>query len=123
MRKIIKNISFGLLTAGLIVGTALPTFAAYDEASGDAGSTRVYCEVGFNGGTSYAMVSANEYVDASMDGEAFYSDGETVKLIGGFDQKTYGEVSRTRDCDAAVVSCKFYVSSEDGDYSHFCYAH
>ena len=36
MRKIIKNISFGLLTAGLIVGTALPTFAAYDEASGDA---------------------------------------------------------------------------------------
>lgn len=48
MRKIIKNISFGLLTAGLIVGTALPTFAAYDEASGDAGSTRVYCEVGFN---------------------------------------------------------------------------
>ena len=99
MRKIIKNISFGLLTAGLIVGTALPTFAAY------------------------AKVSANEYVDASMDGEAFYSDGETVKLIGGFDQKTYGEVSRTRDCDAAVVSCKFYVSSEDGDYSHFCYAH
>ena len=88
MRKIIKNISFGLLTAGLIVGTALPTFAAYDEASGDAGSTRVYCEVGFNGGTSYAKVSANEYVDASMDGEAFYSDGETVKLIGGFDQKT-----------------------------------
>ena len=58
MRKIIKNISFGLLTAGLIVGTALPTFAAYDEASGDAGSTRVYCEVGFNGGTSYAKVSA-----------------------------------------------------------------
>ena len=123
MRKIIKNISFGLLTAGLIVGTALPTFAAYDEASGDAGSTRVYCEVGFNGGTSYAKVSANEYVDASMDGEAFYSDGETVKLIGGFDQKTYGEVSRTRDCDAAVVSCKFYVRSEDDDYSHFWYAH
>jgi hypothetical protein len=30
MRKIIKNISFGLLTAGLIVGTALPTFAAYE---------------------------------------------------------------------------------------------
>lgn len=46
-----------------------------------------------------------------------------ILLIGGFDQKTYGEVSRTRDCDAAVVSCKFYVSSEDGDYSHFCYAH
>lgn len=124
MSKMFKCISAGILSISVLFGTAELAFAAYDGVSGSAGSTSVYCEVGFNGGTAYAIVSANDDVDAIMDGEAYYYDGVTKLLKGGFSQRTYGDVSVSRDeSNVGVVSCYFTVCGYDDDYTHYSYAH
>lgn len=123
MKRVIKGVFAGILSMSILFGTTVSVLAAYEGASGTAGSTNVYCEVGFNGCRAYASVSANDYVDAYMDGEAYYYDGRTTALYGGFSQKTYGEVITGRDnVSVSVASCYFTVCGEDGDYSHFCYA-
>lgn len=123
MKKIFRFISTGILSITILFGTTLSAFAAYDGASGSAGSTPVYCEVGFNGGNAYAYVSANDYVDAVMDGEAYYYDGVTKALTGSFSQRMYGDVSVNRnESYVGVASCYFSVYGYDDDYTHFCYA-
>lgn len=123
MKKFIKGISAGILSITILFGTTVTALAAYEGASGMAGSTSVYCQVGYDDDKAYAFVSASDYVDATMDGDAHYYDGVTKALSGGFDQRTYGEVTTVRSgSKVAVVSCYFTVCGEDGDYTHYSYA-
>lgn len=123
--KSIKRLLATMLACSMLLATNMVAFAgrAYDEAFGQAGSTGVTAEVGFNGQTAYAKVTATDYVDARMNGNVYYNGASgPVVLSGAFDQRTYGEVSQKCTGDVYVADCYFYVTSADGEWSFYGYA-
>lgn len=122
MKRVIKGITTVILSVSILLGTTMSVLAAYEGISSTAGSTGVYCEVGFNGNSAYAYVSANDDVDAHMEGTVLFSNGKTRALYGGFDQRTYGQVSVSWDYVVLSASCDFTVVSEDGVFRHYSYA-
>lgn len=124
----IKGAIVVILVFEMLFITNISAFAwsAYAEASGDAGSTRVTAEVGFNGTGAYAKVSATQNVDASMYGIVRYvtADGaQSSDLDGGFYQSTYGQVEGYYAGNVYETSCYFDVSSDSGSWTNHLLAH
>lgn len=119
-----KRTVAAFVACGVLLATNIVAFAGsgYEQSSGSAGSTRVTAEVGFNGTNAYAKVTATDYVDARMNGTVTWY-GASGPISGGFDQRTYGEVSRNCPTDVIGVNCQFDVSSNDGSWSHYSYAY
>lgn len=111
---------------GAILATGIPVCAAsgYESFHTTVGNTAVTMEVGFNNSTGYAKVSANNYVDATMDGNVYYfTPTGSATLSGSFSERTYGEVSRNVSGSIYMVDCDFTVTSSDGSsVDHYCYA-
>lgn len=123
-KKRIKMLLVTMMICTMMFAESITAFAApnYAQSAGDAGSTRVTVEVGFNGTHAYATVSATNYVDAEMEGHAQYMfNGKlgTVSLDGGFSQATSGGVERNCPADAFYAMCRFNVYSDDGYYMNF----
>lgn len=124
--KRIKKMAALMAACGMLFATNLVAFAgsAWDQGSGNAGSTGVKAEVGFNGQTAYAKVTATDYVDAKMNGTVYYYGAAgPVVLSGAFTQGTYGEAWQACAGDVYLATCSFYVLSADGEWSFFGYAH
>ncbi|MCM1186998.1 MAG: hypothetical protein NC251_06350 [Lachnoclostridium sp.] len=79
------------------------------------GSTKVYMEIGCNNGTYvYALVSASNDVDVVMEMTLYYNNGQEQKeIMGGFDQRTYGEMEYTCSSRVSKMECYITISSED----------
>ena len=125
--RFIKSAAACMAVAAIVFFSSVTAYAGsgYEEASGYAGSTKVTSEVGFNGKSGYAIVSASDNVDARMEGEAVYFDGKEMQVkpfSGGFEQRTYGDTGTSCPYDIGIISCIVDISSSDGEWSKYCYA-
>ena len=122
MKKFSKKVIAGVLSAVLIASASVSVFAAREITIGYAGSVRVTCELGTSGSSVYASVSASDCVDATMVGEALFSNGSKKTINAGFSNSTYGDTSvKESGMSPLVAGCKFTISSEDGEYYHYNY--
>lgn len=120
--KRMKKVIAVVMACGMLCATSIVAFAgsAYDQGSGYAGSTRVTAEVGFNGSNAYARVSALADVDATMSGTVEISNGvDRVTIYGAFNQRTYGEATRSCSGEVTMATCSFSVISDDGTWSFY----
>ena len=117
-----KKLFAGALSLVMAFSLSVSVFAARETTVGYAGSTRVTCELGTSGSSVYASVSAFDYVDATMEGWAYYTDGVTYPISSGFSNRTYGDTFVSVSGESALVAaCLFTISSEDGEYEHYNY--
>lgn len=123
--KRMKRTAAVLTACGVLVATNIVAFAGSDwnRASGGVGTTSATAEVGYNGFNAYASVTASDYVDVSFEGVIRYQGGlGTADLSGGFDQRTYGEISRNCPGEVMGVECSFSIGSDDGTWTPNLYA-
>ena len=117
-----KKLFAGALSLVMAFSLSVSVFAARETTVGYAGSTRVTCELGTSGSSVYASVSAFDYVDATMVGDALFSNGRIKVINAGFSNRTYGDTSVSELGEIGkVASCLFTISSEDGEYQHYNY--
>lgn len=119
MRGCKKKLFAGALSLVMAFSLSVSVFAARETTVGYAGSTRVTCELGTSGSSVYASVSAFDYVDATMVGDALFSNGRKKDINAGFSNRTYGDTSvKMPGWNPLVAGCKFTICSEDGEYEH-----
>lgn len=117
-----KKLLAGALSLVMALSLSVSVFAARSTTVGYAGSTRVTCELGTSGSSVYASVSASDYVDATMEGWAIFSNGSKKDINAGFSNRTYGDTSVSKSGEIGeIASCLFTISSEDGEYQHHNY--
>lgn len=123
--KRIKRTVAALVACGVLAATNIVAFAGsnWDRESGAAGTTSAKAEVGYNDNNGYARVTASDYVDVSFEGVIHHVGGDGLtQLIGGFDQRISGEVSRNCPDEVIGVECNFYICSDDGTWTTYLYA-
>ncbi len=121
--KKLKKAAAAAFTCGMLLVTGVAALAASETARGNAGSTGVVAEIGFNGTRAYAKLSATANVYATMEAEAVYvGDREPRKFSGRIEENSYGEISTNCTGNVIAAACQFNVTSADGSWSHYSYA-
>lgn len=126
-RKIFISITLVLALFMITLGSSSTAYAAAPKRIPDistrihVGSTLVDLEVGYNNGKdAYAIVSADDYVDATMKLVVYYNNKqEQVTIRGGFDQRTYGDIGYHCSGSISMVECYFTISSIDGSIENY----
>ena len=120
--KKLKKAAAAAFTCGMLLVTGVAALAASETARGNAGSTGIVAEIGFNGTRAYAKLSATANVYATMEAEAYYWGGsEPRKFSGRIEENSYGEISTNCNRDVFIANCRYEVTGTDGSWSHFMY--